>query len=292
LGKDKKSREDIELAVRGQTTVVDMITANHTIEHYSEGAGGAKLQCSVYAYLKGSKEDSDLGIQFVSGLPGTAQSLTNTVENPERELDTYAGQIRMSVFAALPASENDEHFCKNESNEHCVQDEHTVVYQVQLWITGKVLVGAIIDAANEAFKSGFSTKIFSGSYDATNPPKFGWGKDCGELGPEATVTSYVLGDFGEDDLLKFERSDEIEDVDGYDENLDNLQFIVYNAVEDGKPSCDLGNFWADAQMMKKYRCKDDGSHVSISERVQKNNVMEYYVPDWPQLMGPHVSKTE
>lgn len=160
-----------------------------------------------------------------------------------------------------------------------------MVYEVKLWATGKVLVGAIIDAANTAF--GAKEVKFGGE-----SVKFGWGKDCGELGPEATVTSYVLGDFGDQDLLKFERSDEIEDVDGFDENQDNLQFIIYNAAEETKPACDLNNFWADAAMLKKYRCNADNTHANIGERVKPANVIEYLVSDWPALMAAHVNKTD
>ena len=36
--KDKFHREDVELAVRGHKCVVDMVTANQTVEHYAATA--------------------------------------------------------------------------------------------------------------------------------------------------------------------------------------------------------------------------------------------------------------
>jgi hypothetical protein len=202
--------------------------------------------------------------EAVKGLPGSAGALQESAEH--KDLGLKEGQLQVKVFAAVPAKADGEEFAANGSG--CHEEASTVLYQVNFWATRKNIVGAIRDAANEGL-----THLIPGA-------------------DFKMVTSYVLGEKPEPDepnpehtLLNFEASDEIEDLDGFEEHMNRLSFVVYNEAED-KPACNLQNFWALEPMMTLY--DDPHGHESrkdISERVSKDHVIEHEVSDWVKMQA-------
>jgi len=255
----------VELALPGLDEPLNMITANHSLSYYN--AKFKEKSCNVYAYLKDSTEFKDAQ-KLVTELPGSIQPKLL----PELELHRRTAQFQVRVFAAVPACPDDEHFGKSEACDHCVEDGKATVYEAKLWATNKVVVGAIVDAANTAISK------------LTNGVSFGGGDN--------TVVSYILGvdkpdEEGDDVLLGFEMCDEIEDVDGFEANKPNLQFVVYNEATEGAPACDAKNYWGVESMLHTYFIKHKPTK-DMRDRVTAGHSVEFEVPNWPELISKHI----
>jgi len=217
-------------------------------------------------------EENKCAAETVAGLPGSAGDVT---ECDQKDLGIKEGQLQVQVFAAVPAKADGEEFAAAGSG--CPEEGSTVMYQVNFWTTRKIIVGAIRDAANEGFHHLIPGADFK------------------------MVTSYVLGEKPEVNkptpgytLLNFEASDEIEDLDGFEEHMDRLSFMVYNEAED-KPACNLHNFWALEPMMTEY--DDVHGHAAdskkcITHRVPKANCIEHEVTDWVKLQTDARAKAD
>eukprot|EP00658_Telonema_sp_P-2_P058067 TRINITY_DN464_c0_g1_i1.p2 TRINITY_DN464_c0_g1~~TRINITY_DN464_c0_g1_i1.p2 ORF type:complete len:346 (-),score=104.56 TRINITY_DN464_c0_g1_i1:362-1399(-) len=262
--------EDFEVAVAGAGSPLNMITINHTIGRFAANFKSAdfggfvyKTVCA-YLYPKGDGKDkgiADEAVKFASELPGNVK---DAQELPDVDLEKRLGQLQVCVYAAVPVDPNDEAFTKDVTSEHCVERESTTVYCVKMWATRKVVVGAFVDAGNAALSKFVNVK-------------FG----CGEA-----VTSYALGHPGGEDhpLLDFEVSDEIEDLDFFEEAQDRLHFVIYNHAEDGKASCDVKNFWGNRSMIEEYRDKKQDLAKAL---VKAEHNVTFDAPDWPALIEAH-----
>lgn len=243
--------EDIGIALPGVTEPLDMITVNSPLSRYAPQNPEESMY--VYAYLN----DAVTAQQAA----GVAKSLPVPLEKPmqEEELDHRAGQLQVRVFAAVPKS-------VDVSSKGPIEEANTTLYQVKLWVTRKVVVGAIVDVANKALSKAANGAVF---------------------GKEEGVCSYFLG---EDSLglpdspkpphLDFELSDEIEDLEGFKEHSSDLQFIVYNR---GESECNVENFWGSPAMVQRYQKEkvDFGSSVAAQHDVS------YEVEDWAPLIAAH-----
>jgi len=194
-----------------------------------------------------------------------SEGIKELCDNPSGEwgasevvLDSLEGQLKVTVVCAVPTTPNDPRFTGEGEGTH--EPDATTMYEASFWTTKKCIVEAVKDVANEAMK---------------------------HLAPGIQldkVTSYVLGDkdreFDGHPLLEFEGLDEIEDLDGFDEHLDNLQFILYSEPVDGKTSCGTNNFWALQQMMETY----DNSKADVVTRVREDNKTFHDVENWPKVL--------
>lgn len=266
-GWEGKAWEDVGLAVAGLSSPLDMVTVNHSLSFHAPQFKQASLKdgawgLHVYAFLNTDAEAAADALKFASDCPSATPAVAT-----EKELSRRAGQLQVRVFAAVPADPADESFGgEGKPAEDCSEPGKTIVYEAKLWATGKVLVGAIIDAANTAL-----SKVTGGL----------------TFGAAETVTSYVLGDGGDQEhpLLDFEPSDEVEDLDGFEELVKaspprELQFIIYNKVEEAKPACQVTNFWGAPAMMAKYQ----EQAADLADRIAPEHTVVYEVPDWVALI--------
>jgi len=206
-----------------------------------------------------NEEVNKAAAETVGTIPGSAQ----IKDEGEKELDLRAGQMKLKVFAAVPAEADDENFKKGGAGSP--DESATVMYAVNFWATRKVIVEAVKDAANQGLHHLIPGADFK------------------------HVTSYALGDkehpSTEHPLLDFEISDEIEDLDGFehDPSWEAHTFILYNEEED-MVSCGLSNFWASVPMMNEY---DHGyaGKKDVSHRVAKANTIDHDVENWQQLQA-------